>query len=428
MKPAVRFENVSKKYVLGTGHSSLGALIKTPVRRLLRRPVPEPQVLWALKDASFDIEPGRALGLIGPNGSGKTTSLKLLSKITFPTSGRISVNGRISALIELGAGFHPDLTGRENVYLNATILGMKRHEIDARFDRIVEFSGLERFIDTPVKRYSSGMYVRLGFSVAAHVEPDILLVDEVLAVGDAQFRQKCARRIEELQKLGTTIVFVAHNLYLVKSVCDEAVFLLNGQIQDRGPVDDVISSYEKYLHELQARSLEEDKIDPLRGDRRRGVTTNLKITGINVVNEQGETPEQFYHNEPVEIRIHYQAKKKLERPNVILRIRRADGTTAAMIRTADYGLALDPLEGDGTISLKIDPIQLAGGAYLISASLQGPVDGVGLAWADSRWFQVSGVSVSFEESSGVFVPHVATVQVIPGNANAPGESVRVLRR
>ena len=197
----------------------------------------------------MDIEPGAALGLVGPNGSGKTTSLKLLSRITFPSAGRVHINGRISALIELGAGFHPDLTGRENVYLNGTILGMKKHEIDKRFDQIVDFSGIERFIDTPVKRYSSGMYVRLGFSVAAHVEPDVLLVDEVLAVGDAQFRQKCARRIEELQSIGTTIVFVAHNLYLVRSVCDQAVFLLKGQVQQQGTVDDVLNRYENWLIE-----------------------------------------------------------------------------------------------------------------------------------------------------------------------------------
>jgi len=251
MKPAVRFENVSKRYELGTGQASLKRLVTKPIKRLIGRKnkLHPSQVLWALRDVSFAVEPGSALGLVGPNGSGKTTSLKLLSKITFPTSGKIDVNGRISALIELGAGFHPDLTGRENVYLNGTILGMKRQEIDERFDQIVEFSGLERFIDTPVKRYSSGMYVRLGFSVAAHVEPDVLLVDEVLAVGDAQFRQKCAQRIEELQKIGTTIVFVAHNLYLVRSVCDKAVFLLNGETQQMGDVDDVISSYENWLFE-----------------------------------------------------------------------------------------------------------------------------------------------------------------------------------
>jgi lipopolysaccharide transport system ATP-binding protein len=256
MKPAVEFKNVSKRYELGTGQTSIGRVLARPIKRMLGRNVEpaEDKILWALRDLSFTVQPGRALGLVGPNGSGKTTSLKLLSKITQPTSGSIDVNGRISALIELGAGFHQDLTGRENVYLNGTILGMTRQDIDKRFDQIVAFSEIERFIDTPVKRYSSGMYVRLGFAVAAHVEPDVLLVDEVLAVGDAQFRLKCARRIEELQALGTTIVFVAHNLYLVRSVCDDAVFLLHGEMQDQGPVDDVLASYENWLFERQLES------------------------------------------------------------------------------------------------------------------------------------------------------------------------------
>ena len=411
MKPAVRFDKVSKRYELGTGQTSIKRIIKKPFARMLGRKngIPESQVLWALRDVSFNIEPGSALGLVGPNGSGKTTSLKLLSRITFPTSGRVHINGRISALIELGAGFHPDLTGRENVYLNGTILGMKKEEIDKRFDQIVDFSGIERFIDTPVKRYSSGMYVRLGFSVAAHVEPDVLLVDEVLAVGDAQFRQKCARRIEELQQIGTTIVFVAHNLYLVRSVCDQAVFLLKGVVQQQGDVDEVLNNYENWLIEQQIEqggapaAAMRSKVD--------GHSQDVGIQEIVMRNLNSGSSENFNYDDPVEIRVHYKTQKPISKPNLVVRITRADGATAAMIRTADYGLELDDLEGEGVISLKMDQLQLATGGYVMNVSLLGPIDGVALAWGNSRWIQVSGISLGHEESSGMFVPNIASVQV-----------------
>ena len=407
MKPAVRFENVTKRYELGTGQTSIKRLITKPFKR--NRAVPESQILWALKDVNFEIEPGSALGLVGPNGSGKTTSLKLLSKITFPTSGKVHINGRISALIELGAGFHPDLTGRENVYLNGTILGMKKEEIDKRFDQIVDFSGIERFIDTPVKRYSSGMYVRLGFSVAAHVEPDVLLVDEVLAVGDAQFRQKCATRIEELQAIGTTIVFVAHNLYLVRSVCDKAVFLLKGVVQQQGEVDEVLNNYENWLIEQQIKSGGKPAT-AMRG-KISGHSQDVSIQEIMVHNLNSGSTEAFNYNDPAEIRVHYKTEKPIKDPNLVVRITRADGATAAMIRTADYGLKLPDLEGEGFISVKMDQLQLATGGYVLNVTLLGPIDGVGLAWGNSRWIQVSGLSLGHEESSGMFVPRIAAAGV-----------------
>ncbi|WP_420643984.1 ABC transporter ATP-binding protein [Candidatus Leptofilum sp.] len=407
MKPAVRFENVSKRYELGTGQTSIKRLITKPFKR--NKAVPESQILWALKDVSFNIEPGSALGLVGPNGSGKTTSLKLLSKITFPSSGKVHINGRISALIELGAGFHPDLTGRENVYLNGAILGMKKEEIDKRFDQIVDFSGIDRFIDTPVKRYSSGMYVRLGFSVAAHVEPDVLLVDEVLAVGDAQFRQKCARRIEELQAIGTTIVFVAHNLYLVRSVCDKAVFLLKGVVQQQGEVDEVLNNYENWLIEQQIKS-GGTPATAMRG-KIAGHSQDVAIQDITVHNLNSGSTEDFKYNDAAEIRVHYKTNKPIQDPNLVVRITRADGATAAMIRTADYGLKLDDLEGEGVILLKMDQLQLATGGYVLNVSLLGPIDGVALAWGNSRWIQVSGISLGHEESSGMFVPRIAAAGV-----------------
>ncbi len=234
MKRVISFENVSKKYQLGVARTSLPSIISLGVKKIIKPSsvrAKNNDVLWALKDVSFELEKGQSMALVGSNGAGKTTTLKLLANITKPTAGRIETNGKLSALIELGAGFHPDLTGRENIYLNGTILGLKRHEINKRFDEIVDFSELSRFIDTPVKRYSSGMTVRLGFAIASCIEPEILLVDEVLAVGDAAFRQKSLKRIQSLIHEGTSILFVSHNLYMVQAVCQKALYLKKGQVQ-----------------------------------------------------------------------------------------------------------------------------------------------------------------------------------------------------
>src|SRR5438034_2934919 len=197
-------------------------------------------VIWALKDVSFEVKHGEVLGIIGRNGAGKSTLLKILSRITEPTSGRAEVYGRVGSLLEVGTGFHPDLTGRENIYLNGTILGMKKREIDLGFDEIVDFSGVEKFIDTPVKRYSSGMRVRLAFSVAAHLEPEILIVDEVLAVGDAEFQKKCLGKMGDVAHEGRTVLFVSHNMNAVKSLCGRALLLANGLLSLNGPVNSVI--------------------------------------------------------------------------------------------------------------------------------------------------------------------------------------------
>ncbi len=256
MEPSICFENVSKSYRLGETGTNLREALSTLGEKLFSKNIDRSNnIFWALKNVSYEIQKGEAFGIIGPNGAGKTTSLKLLSRISSPTIGRITVNGRVSALIELGAGFHPDLTGRENIYLNASILGLTLAQVNRKFDQIVAFSGLEEFIDTPVKRYSSGMYVRLGFSVAAHFEPDILLVDEVLAVGDNQFRQRCIQRIKELRQNGTTIVFVSHNFYLVESVCDSCIFLLNGEIQSQGKAIETINAYETWINDSQIKEL-----------------------------------------------------------------------------------------------------------------------------------------------------------------------------
>lgn len=243
---AVEFDRVWKKFRKGEIHDSLRDLIPAITRNFFsgnhKRELDE-QEFWALKDVSFQVKRGEVLGIIGPNGAGKSTVLKLLSKIMVPNKGRLQVHGRLSALIEVGAGFHPDLTGRENVYLNGAILGMRRQEIEKKFDEIVEFSGIGDFIDTPVKRYSSGMYARLGFSVAAHVSPEVLLVDEVLSVGDYSFQTKCLKRMQEISVSGTTIIFISHNIPSVIRLCPNAILLNKGVIEKTGPSQDVCRFY-----------------------------------------------------------------------------------------------------------------------------------------------------------------------------------------
>ena len=242
----VVFDGVWKKFLRGERHDSLRDLVPALVRRALGRAKPAPELsaseFWAVRDVSFEVQRGEALGIIGPNGAGKSTTLKLLNRILKPTRGRCEIKGRVGALIEVAAGFHPDLTGRENIFLQGAILHMKRREIAAKFDQIVEFAGLQDFIETPVKRYSSGMNARLGFSIAAHLEPDVLLIDEVLSVGDMGFQQKCIDRMGEFKKQGATIVFVSHNLQAVAGLCDRALYLHDG-VRALGPARDVIEQY-----------------------------------------------------------------------------------------------------------------------------------------------------------------------------------------
>ncbi len=257
---ALEMVQVSKKFKRGELHDSLRDLVPDLVGKLFGRNERERQrekEFWALSDVSFQVRRGEAFGIIGGNGAGKSTTLKLLSGILKPTSGRIDVHGRLAALIEVGAGFHQDLTGRENVYLNGTILGMQRDEIDRKFDEIVAFSGLEEFIDTPVKRYSSGMYARLGFAVSAHVEPDILVVDEVLSVGDFAFQQKCMEKMHAVVRSGATIIFVSHNLRAMSELCHRALLLEHGKVVTTGATSDVIGEYMNRT--LTRRLVSEDK-------------------------------------------------------------------------------------------------------------------------------------------------------------------------
>ncbi len=253
---AIRAEGLSKRYVLGervrgykTLRDSLAQAAGAPARmarslfRRNRQEAKQAPELWALDDVSFDIRSGEVVGIIGRNGAGKSTLLKILSRITEPTKGYAEITGRVGSLLEVGTGFHPELTGRENTYLNGAILGMKRSEIDRKFDEIVSFAEVERFIDTPVKHYSSGMYLRLAFAVAAHLEPEILLVDEVLAVGDAAFQRKCTGKMGDVARQGRTVLFVSHNMAALRQLCTSAILLTSGSVAEQGDADSIIRKY-----------------------------------------------------------------------------------------------------------------------------------------------------------------------------------------
>jgi lipopolysaccharide transport system ATP-binding protein len=249
MNPIIRAEDLSKAYHLGgadgsysTLRESLMATVRAPFGRRRNGPG-EDQTVWALKHVSFEVLPGEVLGIIGRNGAGKSTLLKILSRITEPTTGRARIRGRVGSLLEVGTGFHPELTGRENIFLNGAVLGMKRGEVAQKFDEIVAFAEVERFMDTPVKHYSTGMYMRLAFAVAAFVEPEILLIDEVLAVGDAEFQKKCLRKMGDVSRDGRTILFVTHNMTAVKSLCSRTIWLDGGRIVNAGETEEVISDY-----------------------------------------------------------------------------------------------------------------------------------------------------------------------------------------
>ena len=252
MKPIIRVENLSKQYWIGRQQSSystlretLDGVLRAPFNRLRRSSEKnsEEDTIWSLKDVQFEVKPGEVVGIIGRNGAGKSTLLKILSRITEPTTGRVELYGRVGSLLEVGTGFHPELTGRENIFLNGSILGMSRKEIKHRFDEIVEFAEISKFLDTPVKRYSSGMYVRLAFAVAAYLDPEILLVDEVLAVGDASFQRKCLDKMQDVGQHGRTVLFVSHNMPAVTRLCQRTILLDEGRVLQDGPSHQVVSSY-----------------------------------------------------------------------------------------------------------------------------------------------------------------------------------------
>jgi ABC-type polysaccharide/polyol phosphate transport system ATPase subunit len=329
--------------------------------------------LWALRGVSLDLHRGRMTGIIGSNGSGKSTLLKVLGGILKPTSGRVAVRGRVSALIELGAGFHPEFTGRENIYVNGVLLGLTRAEIRARFDEIVAFAGLEPFVDSPVKTYSSGMYMRLGFAIAVTVDPDILLIDEVLAVGDEAFQHRCVGRIQEFKARGKTIVLVSHDLASIERLCDEAVWIDGGHLRAHGETREVVGQYLDHVAREEARALgiEHAQAEAVAraGTAARWGTREIELTRVELRDRDGRERYLFETGEPCTIRLAYRARRPIEDPVFGIGVFRKDGVCCYGTNTAVDGLALGKLDGEGEVTVQVERVDLVEGEYLLDVAV-----------------------------------------------------------
>ncbi len=357
---AIHVDKLGKRYALGSGretHNSLRDLLAASAKSLFQRSKKEhrkKESFWALRHASFEIKKGENVGIIGLNGAGKSTLLKLLSRITEPTAGYARIAGRVGALLEVGTGFHRELTGRENVFLYGSILGMSREEITRKFDAIIQFSGIADFIDTPVKRYSSGMYVRLAFAVAAHLEPEILLIDEVLSVGDLPFQRKCMEFAKNLQDRQATILFVSHNMFSIKTMCERVIYLKKGQIVFDGPTEDGIKIYEEDCC-LSTLTFAETKPEDY----------PILITDFALLDENNRTKKVFDYGERMKLRLNYQTRQALDRPNFIIAFIRSDGVACCNFSTETDGISLNQLDGTGSIELLTPPLKLVAEVYTI---------------------------------------------------------------
>jgi len=354
------FDHVSKKYRIY--HQAEEQTSGPALLRKVQRMWSGWEDFWALKDVSFEIERGEAVGIIGHNGAGKSTILKLLYNITAPTKGEIRIKGRLSALIEVASGFHPELTGRENVFLNGSLLGMKRREINSKLDSIVEFAGVSQFIDTPVKRYSSGMYLRLGFAIAAHLDPHILLLDEILAVGDAEFQSKCIERINQLKKAGTTIVFVSHNLAAVESLCDRVFLLSHGDIICTGPPRQVISEYERLISEMPASTPE--------GLTAVAESPPAEIVSISIFNSAGNKTTTVSTGDPIRTEVEYLVHEPVKDAVIEVYFVSVFGNLHSHFSTAVNGEALHLQPGKGVIEFQCPEVLMEVAAFNVEASIK----------------------------------------------------------
>jgi len=376
MKPAIAFTNVSKRYNLS---KQKGRSVQELFTQRFRKSKAEENVLWVLKDINFSIQPGESVAFIGPNGAGKSTILKLISSIVMPTAGRIEINGRVSSLLELGAGFHPDLTGRENIYLNGSIIGLSRKEIDRKYDMIVDFAEMADYIDLPVKHYSSGMYLRLAFAVASHVEPDILLIDEVIAVGDHLFQQRCFKRLAQLKRAGVTLVLISHSMELVRHYCQRGLWLEQGHIQAAGEIERVAETYLAAQYESQTRrhaGLPERVLaESLPDTTALGQTINrwgsgqVEIIDVELLGQTGQPQTSFRVGEALTIRAHYQASTMVKDPVFGIAIYRADDLHINGPNTRQASYHFDIREGRGYVDYTVEALNLLPAVYDVSVAV-----------------------------------------------------------
>ena len=351
MSAAIEVVDLSKRFRL---YHERNQSLKVALMRGRRARYDE---FWALRDINLEIPVGKTFGLVGHNGSGKSTLLKCLARILVPDAGRVAVNGKVSALLELGAGFHPELSGRDNVYLNGSILGLSKKQIDARFDDIVGFAGLEEFIDSPVKNYSSGMYVRLGFSVAINVDPEILLIDEVLAVGDEEFQRRCMDKFHEFKEDGRTIVVVSHAMGTMRSLCDEVAWLSHGNLVQVGGPDDVVDDY---VEDAQTSARERDD--------QAAYSREVSIERVEVLGPRAAAGPVLA-GEQCTVRLHYEARTPVENPVFKIGIHSVEGVYVTGPSSRDAGLDLGRLEGRGHVDLVVPRLALVPGGYILSSAV-----------------------------------------------------------
>lgn len=352
--PAVVVDHVSKKYRL---YRERNLSLKIALMRGGRAKYDE---FWALQDVTLEVPEGSTYGLIGTNGSGKSTLLKCIAKILRPDKGSIRTQGSLAALLELGTGFHQELSGRENIYLNGSILGLSKKQINAKFDEIVSFAGVEQFVDQPVKNYSSGMYVRLGFSIAINVDPDILLVDEVLAVGDVSFQQKCLEKFVDFRDAGKTVVLVSHAMDTVRTMCDEVAWLHRGELVDTGPAGELVDRYIEEGHSERMNSLE--------GVVRTG-SGEAQLTSVGILDADGNRTSQLRTGDPCTIRLEFDAAQRIDKPVFGLAVENGFGVYVWASNTRDADFVPDYIEGKGSVQLRVPRLPLQPGTYDISASI-----------------------------------------------------------
>ena len=364
---AISVEGLGKKYRIGvrdaepeTFRELASSLVRAPFAylRQMRRPPTEAETLWALKGVSFSIAQGEAVGIIGRNGAGKSTLLKILSRIMDPTEGRAVIRGRLGSLLEVGTGFHPDLTGRENTYLNGSLLGMRRAEIARKFDEIVAFAGVERFIDTPVKRYSSGMYVRLAFAIAAHLEPEILIVDEVLAVGDIAFQQKCLGKMEDVAQGGRTVLFVSHNMQAIRTLCPRCVLLSGGEVALEAPTSEAVIAYYE-----QMRQMDIDATTGIGDAQHRRGSGAVRFTSARVENEAGKPCSDFEMGSTLRFVLSYAVFEPVGELQVSVALR--SGKTREVTTSARHIISRQRLEAGqaGTVVIEFPNANVRPGEY-----------------------------------------------------------------
>jgi lipopolysaccharide transport system ATP-binding protein len=372
--PLLELLTVSKRFQLKTEHHRS---IQDSFVQFWRRDRTPADEFWPLRDVSLTLHAGESIGILGQNGSGKSTLLKILTGVLQPTSGQVRTRGRIAALLELGAGFHPELTGRENIYLNGSVYGIGRREMQRQLNSIIDFAELGEFIDMPVKHYSSGMYVRLGFAVAIHTDPEVLIVDEVLTVGDQIFQQKCMQRILEMQAAGVAIVLVSHNLEDIRRLCQRAIWLQNGEVRANGEALDVADDYLAYTSELyyarrRAEQADEDgePVPPANSSSsQRWGTYQAEITQVELCNRQGEPVTQFLPGESLTIRIHYIAHERVVKPTFGLAIYRHDGVHVNGPNSVNEGYQLDDIAGAGVMEYRIDHLPLNPGRFELTVAI-----------------------------------------------------------